>query len=357
MANIQRRVSKERTITYRARVRVKGFPTQTATFQKKSLARHWAEQTEAAIREGRYLRTSQAQRRTLEELVDRYLEEVMPGKPASIRVQRTQLLWWKDQIGQYFLAQVTPELVASCRKRLARGSTRSGSRRAAGTVNRYLAALSHAFTYAVREVGWTETNPVRCVSRLREPRGRVRFLSGDEKERLLEACRASSESRLYPLVVLALATGARQGELLRLRWDAIDTSRGVAIIHQTKNGERRVVPVTRYVTELLQAMRRVKRPDTDLVFSNRDGRPTFPKNAWNRALREAGIDDFRFHDLRHTAASYLAMSGATLAEIAEVLGHKTLAMVKRYSHLSEQHTIKVVTRMNERMFGPEEIVL
>jgi len=356
MASVDRRVSEDGRITYRARVRVRGYPTQSATFQRKALARQWAEQTEAAIREGRYFKTSQAHKRTLGELVDRYLAEVMPGKPASIRVQKTQLLWWKHQLGQYCLAQVTPELVATCKKRLARGLTPKGSRRAAGTVNRYLAALSHAFTYAIREVRWAETNPVRSVSREREPRGRVRFLDNDEKDRLLRSCRSSKSSTLYPLVVLALSTGARQGELLRLRWNAIDTVRGVAIIHQTKNGERRAVPITGYATELLQGMRRVRQIHTDFLFPSRSGNPTFPRKAWEGALKEARIEDFRFHDLRHTAASYLAMSGATLAEIAEVLGHKTLAMVKRYSHLSEQHTIKVVARMNGRMFGPREIV-
>lgn len=107
--------------------------------------------------------------------------------------------------------------------------------------------------------------------------------------------------------------------------------------------------MTGYATELLQGMRKVRRLDTNLVFSNGVGRATFPRKAWGRAPRQAQIEDFRFHDLRHTAASYLAMSGATLAEIAEVLGHKTLAMVKRYSHLSEQHTIKVVARMNDNV--------
>ncbi len=351
MATIQRRISKTGTISYRARVRIKGFPPQTATFQKKSLAKQWAEQTETGIREGRYLRTSQAQRRTLGELVDLYLVEAMPGKPASIRVQRAQLLWWKAQLGGYCLAHVTPELVASRKKVLSRGLTPKGTRRAAGTVNRYLAALSHAFTFAIREVGWTGTNPVRSVSREREPRGRVRFLSDYERDQLLASCRSSSERRLYPLVVLALSTGARQSELLGLCWNDIDSSRGLAIIHHTKNGERRAVPVTGYAAELLREMRKVRRMDTDLVFPAPGGKATFPRKAWERALRKARIDDFRFHDLRHTAASYLAMSGATLAEIAEVLGHKTLAVVKRYSHLSDQHTTKVVSRMNERMFG------
>ena len=93
-----------------------------------------------------------------------------------------------------------------------------------------------------------------------------------------------------------------------------------------------------------------RRVDTGLVFPSEAGLPKFPQRQWEEALRAAQIEDFRFHDLRHSAASYLAMSGATLAEIAEVLGHKTLAMVKRYSHLTEQHTSMVVARMTAKFF-------
>lgn len=95
-------------------------------------------------------------------------------------------------------------------------------------------------------------------------------------------------------------------------------------------------------------MARVRRIDSDLVFCSARGSIRFPRRAWTEALERAEIDDFRFHDLRHTAASYLAMSGATLAEIAEILGHKTLGVVKRYAHLTDRHTSGVVARMNRR---------
>ncbi len=148
----------------------------------------------------------------------------------------------------------------------------------------------------------------------------------------------------------ALSTGARRGELLALRWPDVDWQRQVAVLHDTKNRERRALPITGHAFELLQELARVRRIDSDLIFAGPTGKATYPRAAWERALRAAQIDDFRFHDLRHSAASYLAMSGATLAEIAEVLGHKTLAMVKRYSHLTEAHTAGVVARMNERIF-------
>ncbi len=352
MATIQKRTSRNGQTSYRVMVRLKGYPVQSATFDRKTDANRWAQQTEAAIREGRYFRTSQARKHTLEELVDRYFEEVLPTKrEVTAREQRRHLLWWRQQIGAHVLADVTPPLVAQKRDALARGTTVRHEKRAPATVNRYLGALSHAFSIAVREWEWLEHNPVRRVRRLKEPRGRVRFLSDEERIRLLAVCKESSDRRLYPLVVLALSTGARQKELLQLSWKDVDFARGVAVVHHTKNDERRALPLSEFARGVLQDLKKVERLDSNFVFAGTDGRPLFPRKQWERALRDASIKDFRFHDLRHSAASYLAMNGATLAEIAEILGHKTLAMVKRYAHLTEQHTSDVVARMNKKIFS------
>ena len=139
-------------------------------------------------------------------------------------------------------------------------------------------------------------------------------------------------------------------ELLNLTWHDVDLKRGTITIHETKNGERRTLPLTGIALELLR--QQIRRIDTSFVFPSPDGKkPLDIRSAWDTALRRAEIPDFRFHDLRHSAASYLAMNGASLMEIAEILGHKTLAMVKRYAHLSESHTRSVVARMNQAVFG------
>jgi integrase len=185
-----------------------------------------------------------------------------------------------------------------------------------------------------------------------DDRRRRLWLEAQERYQLLEACQASRNPYLYTIVVLALATGARRGELLGLRWPDVDMKRGTLTFHETKNGERRAVPLTGQALTLLHQHAKVRRLDTTLVFPNSSGgRPLGIREAFEGAVERADITDFRFHDLRHTAASYLAMSGASLAEIAEVLGHKTLAMVKRYAHLSEAHTRGVVERMNRAVFG------
>ena len=137
-----------------------------------------------------------------------------------------------------------------------------------------------------------------------------------------------------------------------MRWADVDLKRGALTFHETKNGERRTVPLIGQALTLMQQHTKVRRIDTELVFPDATGkRPVGIREAFEDAVKRAGIADFRFHDLRHSFASYLAMNGATLAEIAEVLGHKTLAMVKRYAYLSEAHTRGVVERMNRAVFG------
>ncbi len=261
------------------------------------------------------------------------------------------LAWWEAQLGALPVGDLTTARIIECRAKLARGEGLSGEAASAATQVRHLALLKHVLSTAKNEWEWLDDNPAARVRGPKEPRGRVRFLSEEERERLLDACRGSSEHRLHALVVLALATGARQGGLLNLRWSDIDLARGHAVLHETKNGERRALALARPAVEVLRAMGQLRRLGCDLVFASRRGIATFPREAWEQALAAAAIEDFRFHDLRHTAASYLAMSGATLAEIAEVLGHKSLVMVKRYAHLSQSHVSGVVQRMSEKFLS------
>lgn len=352
MATIEKRIVKSGKTTYRVKIRLKGHPTQTASFDKRSGAKKWMQQTEAAIHEGRYFKTTEAKRHTLSETIERYIKHVLPTKPKSAHDQTTQLNWWKAAIGDHVLADVTPSLIGEQRDKLASGVTSNGNKRTPATVNRYLAALSHMFTIAVKEWGWIAENSLSKVTKLKEPRGRVRYLLEDEREALLKRCRESDNSCLYLVVVLALSTGARRMELLGLCWEDVDLNRKTITLHHTKNNERRVLPLEGHALDLMKQHAKVRRIDTKLIFPSRKGIiPMNIRQVWVTALKRAEIEDFRFHDLRHSAASYLAMNGASLAEIAEVLGHKTLQMVKRYAHLSDAHTAKVVASMNDKIFG------
>ena len=355
MPSVQRRVSPNGKVSYRAMVRLKGHRTKTATFPKKTDAVVWAQETETRYRQSRYFpdRLIESETYALSDLLDRYKSEVLPGK--RDKNQPGQLEWWKLQLGDYRLKDLTPSLVARLRDKLAKEpSERTGRKRTPATVNRYLALLSHACTIAIKEWQWMAVNPVLQISKPRESQGRTRFLSDDERERLLVACRSSASPHLFTIVTLALSTGMRIGETLGLSWENIDIQNRRITLVRTKNGERRVVPLVGKAYELIRNLYLKLEPENkDLLFPS----PNNPQNsicirtAWHTVLKRAEIENFRFHDLRHSTASYLAMNGASLLEIADILGHKTLQMVKRYSHLSEDHKATVLEKMNKKVFG------
>src|SRR3990167_6695145 len=352
MASIEKRKTQSGKINFRVKVRLKGFPEQNASFERLTDDRRWAQQTEAAIREGRHFKTTESKRHTLGEMIDRYIRDVLPQKPKNQKNRTLHLNWWKAELGKYALADITPALIAENRDKLAKASTNRGGLRSPSTVVRYLAALSHVFTIAMKEWAWLDDTPMRKVTKPKEPRGRVRFLSDDERPRLLEACKQSDSEYLYTAVVLALSTGGRRMEILGLRWKDVDLTRGAIILHETKNGERRILPLAGHALELMKELSKIRNVNCDLVFPGKDlKKPVDVRTPWETALKRAEIDDFKWHYLRHSCASYLAMNGASLAEIAEILGHKTLQMVKRYAHLSDAHTSKVVARVNEKIFG------
>ena len=233
-----------------------------------------------------------------------------------------------SHFGKYRLSEVGHPQIAEQRDKLKRGITRLGKPRTNSTVNRYIVSLSQLFKASI-EWGLTDDNPVARVKKFRENEGRVRYLSEDERNRLLNACLHYEDKwpMLYPLVLLGLSTGARAGELQSLRWPDVDIKRGMAVLHKTKNKERRAISIKGKALEMLTEYRRLhRRVDTELVFPRSDGlKPWEYRNAWNAALELAEMrfpaghsDYFRFHDLRHTTASYLAMNGASIPEIAAV---------------------------------------
>ena len=351
MATIERRKGPAGKTVYRARIRRKGYPDQTATFSRLTEAKNWAAITESDIVQGRHFVTAKSKRHTLGEAIDRYLDDDVTGLSVTEqRNRKRQLGWWKAEFGHATMAQLCndPDPIHLAKSKLGRGKTRANTPRSPATVKRYLAALSRLFTCAM-DWGWATTNPVARVRKPREPEGRNRFLSDDERKALLEATEASKDPYLHTAVLMALATGARKGEILWLRWGDVSLPRKTVTFRKTKNNESRTVPLLGSALEAVRGLSKVRRLDSDLLFPwNKTDGPKTIDVAWQKARLVAGLEDFRFHDLRHSAGSYLAMSGATPSEIAAVLGHKTLQMVKRYAHVGEQHTADVLSRMHER---------
>lgn len=355
MATIQKRIQKDGKTTFHVRIRRKGQPLQCGTFTNISKAKEFVQRTEASMKEGRYLKTVEAKKHTLAELIDRYIQDVLPRKPKSNRQQLMQLQWWRKSLGYCILSDLSPSLLAEQRDRLAREKTPKGNLRSPSTIVRYLAVLSHALTVAVKEWEWLDDTPMRKVSKPQEPRGRVRYLDEDERIRLLEACKESSNPYIYIIVVLALSTGMRQGEILNLTWKDVDLERERIILEETKNGERRAVPLSGHILDLLRELSKKQRADSVLLFPGQDPKKHADiRFAWEKALEDGMILNFRFHDLRHTFASYLAMRKATLTELKSLLGHKTASMTARYSHLSEAHGAAVVSDMTKDIFDKKE---
>ena len=353
MAQIRERIKKNGKKSYFVRIRMKGKPEATASFERLTDARLWASATETEIREGRYTKTNEAQRHTFSDLVERYIRDVLPRKPKMQAEYALQLKWWAKQIGDMLLSDLTSSLISEQRDLLCERVTIRKTKISNARVNRYMAALSTAISTAVKEWEWMEDNPLRKIPKLKEPRGRVRYLSDEERELLLTACRDSHNTDLYLTVILAMSTGGRQAEIWGLTWKCVDLKNGFITFMETKNDEPRSVPLAGHAFELMMERSKVPRIDTDLVFPS----PKNPQNHFDfrspflKALKEAQIANFRWHDLRHCAASYLVMAGVDMRTVAEILGHKTLQMTQRYTHLSPDHLKDAVTKMNHKIFG------
>jgi integrase len=363
MASIEKRTSEDGSISYRVKIRMKGRPSESATFDRLTDAREWSKKIEADMKANRHFGTSK--RHTVAELLDRYETSELPNLKSAATV-KTRLEWWRELHGTALLSDLTPDVIAKARDTLkATPKQRGGGARSAADVNRTLAALSSACSYAVKELGWLERNPIERVTKGAESKGRVRFLSDEELPRFLNACRESSNKSLYLAVVLALTTGGRQSEIMGLRWPQIDLKNRTAMLGDTKNGDARALPLSGEALALLQQRAKVRNLKDDRLFPPRPGSKTpfmDMRSPFAAVLEQAEIGryegegdkrrfipNFHWHDLRHTCASYLAMAGTSPLEIAKVLGHRTMAMVARYSHLSPRRVVELGDMLAERM--------
>lgn len=295
---------------------------------------------------------------TLNALIDRYIM-AYDGRDKS---RHARVGWWRSRLGDRPITSITDEDVYQALEAYASQPARvfagfdadgqrifrsKGNRPSAASINRHHVCLSALFKWAVsaRLLPRGYRNPARLVERRREHTGVVRFLTDEERTRLFIATRRSAWERLHLLVLMAITTGARLGELGRLTWGDIDWSRQLAHVRTSKNGESRALPLTPAVVDELRKFSK-KRLDTLIFCSRRDVRKPYHVHAvWYAALQEAEIKNFRFHDLRHTCGSYLAQSGASILEVADVLGHKDLKMTRRYSHLTVDTKAAVVSRV------------
>lgn len=348
MATI-RKIQRQSGVVYKAIITQRGIQIKSKTFTRKGDAQIWVKRIEADQEMMEALGSRGAGLR-FDQLVDEYMRQ-WQGKDAVNQARRAH--YWQTCLGNHKLVDITADMIRQQLKEFEAGKVLRGDGagkaktinrdRSPSTVNRYRTVLSAMFRYAIFE-GYVVTNPVSRVAARKVNNQINRFLDESERYRLLAACKKSDWRRLHLLVLMALTSGMRKAEVLNLRWSDIDFENNLARLATTKNGEPRWCPLPDFVVDLLRPLRQV---GTGLIFAS-DTKPEQPfefKKHWDKALREANIENFRFHDLRHSAASLLAMAGASLYEVGEVLGHKSTQTTKRYAHLSTEHKSRLVERV------------
>ncbi|MEJ2676569.1 MAG: site-specific integrase [Acidihalobacter sp.] len=339
---------------WQAKIRRQGYPARGKTFLRREDAAAWARAQESEMDRGVWRDRTSAETTTLYALLKRYAKDVVPSQKGSETAALRVRTLMGDSISQYRLAALTPLVLAEWRdRRLAAGAKGS-------TINRELNILSAVFNWARRELMIQVENPVSGIRRPKDPPARNRRLEGDEEVRLLTALedhsaeneredgkcyrRGTKNPYMRPLVLLALETAMRRGELLSLTWPHVDLRRRVVHLPDTKNGEPRDVPLSSRAVAVLEDLKtkRDEQQKAEKVTELRRTKPVddrvFPvtpnalKLSWARATRRAGLDDLHFHDLRHEATSRLAEKVPNLIELAAITGHKDLRMLKRYYH-------------------------
>jgi len=310
------------------------------------------------IAEGRYLDVKKDCKTTFGELVKKYEE--------NYSYQKNFDNWKKLCLGnfkEYFkedtvLSNIHYVDLETYRNHLRQKKTFKDTIRTVATINREISCLHHLFAKAV-EWEMAELNPFDKGKTLlaKENNSRLRYLSEDEISKLLPAC----PTHLYDIVLCALNTGMRRGEILSLKWDQIKD--GQIYLQHTKTNTPRQVPINQTLTELFKSVRKKQKIGTEYVFTfspktkKKEGNLTVVnaetgdrvlevKRSFATAMKKAKIDNFRFHDLRHSFASHMIMRGASLKEVQEILGHTTMTMTLRYAHLSQEHKVKAVNLLD-----------
>jgi len=292
----------------------------------KRLAQKIYEKTKWEIATGRFKRNTK-ESMPFFELVDQFIEKHSKVEKASWKRDYVIGESLKKYFGRTPIGEITAYDIKAWREWRSKHITNKGTPIKKASLNRELAFLKTMFNLAV-EWGWLEENPASKIKLLKGEEKRLRILTREELQRLVDCAREP----LKTIILLAASTGMRKSEILSLRWKDIDFEHGFIRVESSKNSESRDVPMDDFLRKKLLSLKR-ERPN-DFVFSRKNGeRIHCIKEAFKAACRRAGISDFRFHDLRHTAASLLAAGGCDIITLQHILGHKTLAMTQRYAHL------------------------
>ncbi|MBO7211158.1 MAG: site-specific integrase [Methanobrevibacter sp.] len=334
----------------KAIIRVKGYKTTCKTFTGITLAKHWAKKVEAAMEEGTYIEES-ATKIKVDKVKIEYVDELInyfKNNIASTRYDDYQKYycmydWWIDKIGNIKVVNLSASDLSACKQLLLTEEIAStGKPRKANTINKYLMALSTILTFARDELELIEYNPMSKVKIVPKPEGRKRFLSIEELAIYLAACKNHSEM-VYLFVLIALGTGGRYSEVQTLKVENIDFQNQRVYYIDTKNNTSRGVYIDTDVMEFLKLYLEKNNIKTGYIFKGKrkDALP-FIRGKVYEIIKEVGLENFTVHDMRHTFASHAAMNGASLLDIAEMLGQTAITVTRNYTHLTEKHIDNVV---------------
>lgn len=331
--------------SWQAIVRRRGWPQQSKTFRTKTEALQWSKGIETEINRGSFQSYNQAERTVFKDLLTRFKNDFAPfhyreraDKKEAWRFQADRL---EDFFSDYSISAIDPPLIARYRDERLRPPVSSNRPAVQGsTVRKEIYLLSRIFEFAISEchIPLPQGNPVARVRKPAENESRDRRLTCEQWAKLDAECNRSRNHLLHKAFIFATETAMRQEELLTLTWENIDESRRIAFLPYTKNGEARYVPLTNVALKILKE---IPHSENSRIFAME--RLTL-YHAFNAAAKRAGIADYTWHDLRHEALSRLAERGdLSLLEIASIGGHKTLQMVKRYTHLE---AAKIADKLN-----------
>ncbi len=258
--------------------------------------------------------------------------------PVRDAMLRTRLAYWVDRFGDRPLADLSPDDVDATLAELETTPNRYGNFKSGPTINRFRMAMQSLIRFARQKRllprGWV--SPFADIPQHKENPGKLRFLTPEEEQRLMDAARLQAWVLLPLLIRLAIVTGLRRGALLGLCWGDVilDGDAPHVKVDRTKNGDAHVSPITPDLVHEFRRMRRVKSLDFDLIFVGKHlNAPHDFRHGFNEACKLAGLEGVTFHTLRHTSCSRLAQAGVDILAIAEHAGHRSLSMTRRYSHL------------------------
>ncbi len=290
----------------------------------KKYIKEYGIKVKGEIAEGKWFERLPGEEKTFKEMMEKFESEYFSNL-ASHRACKSYLKGLTTFFGDYILSEITPSLISQFRIK------RKAEAVKPATIRRQLDIMKRAFNLAIREWEWVDRNPVTRISLERLNNRRDRWLAFDEEERLLRSC----PPWLKEVVLFALNTGMRLGEILSLTWKGVDLFRRTVTVFKSKNNGRRTIPLNETALELLKATGKVRSIKTDLVFHTQNRTAIDECNvgrAFRIALRSVRIQDFRFHDLRHTFATRMVQAGKDLYKVQMLLGHKTPIMTQRYAH-------------------------